>query len=280
MENIKHADFPLCYGMRRLSPVNWLPFVFCLCILLCNMSPVFSQIRKIRIDPLETHQEIENFTASDAWSGNFVGKYWDEKQKRQIAKWCLLPGLKPPMDGFAPEWEPANYAGMQPALLLGRLVYGDFVYAGSRAWGYWKGMEVNGNHALVSLYPTDGDLLKGGLIHTNKMLWALGNYSFFIRPGYKRIGLWGADDLDTLVASAYMAPDKSRIVAVFINSSFERIPVSVSFLNGYDKKVKKVSVFRTDERSDLANMYVSEEFSSDTKYEIPPRALITMVLYF
>lgn len=196
------------------------------------------------------------------------------------SEWCMLPGLKPPMDGFAPDWEPVNYAGMQPALLLGRLVYGDMVYAGAKAWGYWKGMEVNGNHALVSLYPTDGDLLKGGLIRTNKMLWALGNYSFFIRPGYTRIGLWGADNPDTLAVSAYMAPDKSRIVAVYVNSSFETIPVSISILQGYDKKVEKVSVFRTDDRTDLANMYVPEKFSSDTEYEIPPRSLVTMVFDF
>ncbi|HBL77093.1 MAG TPA: beta-glycosidase [Prolixibacteraceae bacterium] len=196
------------------------------------------------------------------------------------SEWCLLPGLKPPMDGFTPDWEAVNYAGMQPALLLGRLMYGDFVYAGAKAWGYWKGMEINGNHALVSLYPTDGDLLKGGLIRTNKMLWALGNYSFFIRPGYTRIGLWGADNPDTLAASAYMAPDKSRIVAVYVNSSFETIPVSISILQGYDKKVEKVSVFRTDDRTDLANMYVPEKFSSDTEYEIPPRSLVTMVFDF
>jgi len=196
------------------------------------------------------------------------------------SEWCMLPGLKPPIDGFTPDWEPVNYAGIQPALLLGRLVYGDFVYAGAKAWGYWKGMEINGNHALVSLYPADGDLLKGGSIGANKMLWALGNYSFFIRPGFTRIGLQGADKLNALVASAYQAPDKSRIVAVYVNSSFEMIPVKIALLQGWDRKVKKISLFRTDERSDLANMYVPENFSQDVEYAIPPRSLITMVFDF
>jgi hypothetical protein len=138
-------------------------------------------------------------------------------------------------------------------------------------------MEVNGNHALVSLFPTDGDLQKGGLARTNKMLWALGNYSFFIRPGYIRIALQGADDLDTLVSSAYLAPDKSCIVAVFVNSSFEIVPVSVSFLQGWDKKTRKVSVYKTDDRTDLANMYEPEKFFQGTEYLIPPRSLITML---
>ena len=196
------------------------------------------------------------------------------------SEWCMLPGLKAPMDGFTSDWEPVNYAGIQPALLLGRLVYSDFVYTGAKAWGYWKGMEVNGNHALISLYPTDGDLLKGGIIRSNKMLWALGNYSFFIRPGYVRIGLRGAEDMDNLVASAYQAPDKSRIVAVYVNSSVEMIPVRISLLQGRNEKVKKVSIFKTDERSDLANMRVAENFSRDVEYVIPPRSLITMVFDF
>lgn len=196
------------------------------------------------------------------------------------SEWCMLPGLKAPMDGFTSDWEPDNYAGIQPALLLGRLVYSDFVYAGAKAWGYWKGMEVNGNHALISLYPTDGDLLKGGIIRSNKMLWALGNYSFFIRSGYVRISLRGAEDLNSLVASAYQAPSQSRIVVVYVNSSFEMIPVRITLLQGWNEKVKKVSIFRTDERSDLANMCVPENFSKDVEYAIPPRSLVTMIFDF
>ena len=194
-------------------------------------------------------------------------------------EWCMLPGLKLPIDGFTSDWQPDNYSGIQPALLLGRLIYGDFVYAGAKSWGYWKGMEVNGNHALVSLFPADGDLKKGGFVRTNKLLWALGNYSFFIRPGYIRIDLQGADDLDTLVASAYLAPDNSRIVAVYVNSSFEMLPVNISFLHGWNEKAQKVSIYKTDDRTDLANMVVAEKFLPDAEYLIPPRSLVTMVFY-
>lgn len=76
-------------SMSRHVSVNRIPSVFFFCVLLYIASPAFSQIREIRIDPSETYQTIENFTASDAWSGNFVGKYWDEKQKGQIAEWLF-----------------------------------------------------------------------------------------------------------------------------------------------------------------------------------------------
>ncbi|MDP4273842.1 MAG: glycoside hydrolase [Bacteroidota bacterium] len=190
------------------------------------------------------------------------------------SEWCLLPGIKEQMDGFTPDWEHGNYSGIQPALLLGRLVYGDIVYANSHAWGYWKGMEINGDHALIALYPKDGKIENGGNIRSNKMLWALGNYSFFIRPGYTRVELQGADDLNSLVASAYLAPDKSQLVIVYVNSSFDKIEVHVTLPKDYAHKVKKLSAYRTDESSDLTNMYIPEKAGG---YIIPPRSLVTMV---
>ena len=39
--------------------------------------------QKITINPDTRHQTIEFFGAADAWSCNFVGKYWDENRKRE-----------------------------------------------------------------------------------------------------------------------------------------------------------------------------------------------------
>ena len=33
---------------------------------------------ELSVDPQEKFQTIEFFGAADAWSGNFVGKYWAE----------------------------------------------------------------------------------------------------------------------------------------------------------------------------------------------------------
>lgn len=52
----------------------------------------FACIRR-RIDgwnnPEKTFQTIDHFAAADAWSGNFVGKYFPEEQRGQIAKWLF-----------------------------------------------------------------------------------------------------------------------------------------------------------------------------------------------
>ena len=43
----------------------------------------------VKIDAAKTHQTIDNFAAADAWSGYFVGQYFDEAQKGQLAKWLF-----------------------------------------------------------------------------------------------------------------------------------------------------------------------------------------------
>ncbi|MDR2626625.1 MAG: beta-glycosidase [Dysgonamonadaceae bacterium] len=192
------------------------------------------------------------------------------------SEWCMLPGINKAMDGFLPGWECDNYAGMDVALLLGRLIYGDMVYANAKSWGYWKAMEINGNHALISLFPKNGNLSGGGAVRTNKLLWALGNYSFFIRPGYTRIALEGADDLNTVVGSAYLSPEKLRIVIVFVNSSFDNISVKTILPGNDAKKIKKATVFCTNEHTDLANIRNMKNMNTDIT--LTPRSIITLVL--
>ena len=187
----------------------------------------------------------------------------------------MLPGMKLPMDGFTSDWKDENGGGIQEALLLGRLVYSDVVYAGSESWSYWKGMELNGSRSLIGLYAKDNNIFNGGTAATNKILWALGNYSFFVRPGYKRISLSGADDLNTLIGAAFIAPDHTKIVVVFTNSSFNKEQISIQLPKTFKRKGQKVTVYRTDERTDLAYILSGDLTSS---YSVEPRSLTTFVI--
>lgn len=193
----------------------------------------------------------------------------------QQTEWCMLPNYLPPMDGFTVDWQPANRGDMQVGLLMGRLIYSDFVDGNAKAWGYWKGMELKGDHALVALHAKDGNIFNGGTVAPNKILWALGNYSFFIRPGYTRIATEGADDLNTLVASSYMAPNQSKLVTVFVNSSFETKHVALMLPVKYKKSIRNISVYQTNERSDLNKQPVL--FNTDLRYSIPARTITTVV---
>ena len=191
------------------------------------------------------------------------------------SEWCLLPSEEQ-YGGITADWGKGNHGDIQAALMMARIIHSDFVDTEAVSWCYWKGMELNGNHALISLYATDGDIHKGGYVAANKMLWALGNYSRFIRPGYTRISLDGADDLDSLAGTAFVSPDGTQIVTVFVNSSFEDIGIDVKLPKTWKKKLLNVKSYRTDARHDLAKSYSGKDYH----HTIGARGLTTIVFDF
>mgnify|MGYP004648447503 FL=1 len=60
-----------------------------LTFLICGCAPALAQPRAVSVNPSERFQTIDNFTASDAWSGEFVGRYWGEAEKSRIARWLF-----------------------------------------------------------------------------------------------------------------------------------------------------------------------------------------------
>lgn len=191
------------------------------------------------------------------------------------SEWCLLP-TKQQYGGITADWLKGNHGDIQASLMMARIIHSDFVDANAVSWCYWKGMELRGDHALVALHATDGDIHKGGYVSSNKMLWTLGNYSRFVRPGYVRVDMQGADDLDTLAGSAFVSPDGKQLVAVFVNSSFEDKPVNLSLPKAWLKKMTKVTSYRTDDRHDLAKTITGE----GVNHRIGARGVTTIVVDF
>ncbi len=241
--------------------------------------------------------------ASHYYLGNFrhiprliVGHdYWSETSNRQMlevrhkvkevcdkynvgfqqSEWCLLPSsLIKIKDGMTHE----DYVSgdIDVALLMSRLIHSDMTVAGATAWGYWKSMEVKGDHSLIALWPDDGDLHKGGRVTANKLLWALGNYSFFIRPGYVRIACDGADDLGGLAVSAFVSPESDRLVLVGVNSGFQDVDISLKLPSSVRRKISDVKVYRTDARTDLA--LVASLPHLPQSMCIPQRSVTTVVI--
>ena len=221
------------------------------------------------------HPYHDHFTSADLREVHRLAA--DEFKKYGVtyhsSEWCLLPVSKQ-YGGITTDWSKGNHADIQAALMMARLIHSDFVDVDAVSWCYWKGMEMRGDHALVSLHATDGDIHKGGYASANKMLWVLGNYSRFVRPGYVRVALEGADDLDTLAATAFVSPEGDRLVAVFVNSSFEAKPVELSMPKAWKKKMKSVTSYRTDARHDLAKTVTGEGLS----HVIGARGVTTIVI--
>jgi len=129
------------------------------------------------------------------------------------------------------------------------------------------------------LQPTGGDyaaLTEGGTIAVDKNLWVLGNYSRFIRPGYKRIKATGASNLAGLMGSAFMAPDSSKIVVVYVNWGDTSVTISHAFDNlPSDLRIDKITPYVTDATN---NLNVKTVMTDSFSYSVPALSVTTMVV--
>ena len=105
--------------------------------------------------------------------------------------------------------------GIASALLTVQTMHNDLTKANLNAWHYWW-MYCSNNSGC--LYDT------GTKVWT-KRLWAMGNFSRFVRPGWKRVATSGTSPSGVLV-SAYINPANNALSIVAINSNTSSKSVS------------------------------------------------------
>lgn len=129
---------------------------------------------------------------------------------------------------------------MLTALYVARLIHYDLVYGNAVSWSWWRAIGGNYRDGLVRVFSTDG--MKSGRALPSKLMWALGNYSRFVRPGAVRFDVSaldaagnavedGATEPGGLMVSAYKNADGSWVV-VAINYSEQLRPFKISGIDG------------------------------------------------
>lgn len=157
--------------------------------------------------------------------------------------------------------------GMDAALYVARVIYQDMVAANASAWQWW--LAVSGYNYKDGLIYVDKNNTDGNY-YDSKMLWALGNYSRFIRPGSKRIEVSDTQD-PALLVSAYKNEKGDAVVLVVINTSGDAKPIDLTgnaLVTG-----KQIEMYTTDHNSSLAkNTKLKDDIS------VPPRSIVTLVI--
>jgi O-glycosyl hydrolase len=118
--------------------------------------------------------------------------------------------------------------GMDTALRVARVIHCDLTLANASAWQWWLAV-ANENYKsglIYTDYRKPGDAQN---ILDSKILWVLGNYSRFIRPGMVRVDIRGAQDIQGLMASAYLNPVSGEIVMVLVNMGEQAQRVKIQF---------------------------------------------------
>ena len=197
-----------------------------------------------------------------------LSPYLEKGWKYWVTEYCILEG--PYGNGGQ-----GRDLTMRTALNIARVIHYDLTILQASAWQWW-----------TAVSPED---YKDGLIYTDykdsparqniiesKTLWALGNYSRFIRPGSVRIELANADDKSGLMGSAYLNADRSRLIVVFLNMRAMGKPVLIS-ITGSDA-AKKITNFTPNVTSDAPgdDLKACPSFSADSTYAVPGRSVVTL----
>ena len=125
---------------------------------------------------------------------------------------------------------------MKTALYVARVIHHDLCYADAESWSWWRACGGDYKDGLIRVYerPERRDWQRGGdntsfkpSARDSRLLWALGNYSRFVRPGAVRYEVEGPEDPYGLMVSAYRNTDGSWVV-VAINYSEKEQPFSLA----------------------------------------------------
>ena len=195
---------------------------------------------------------LDNYLADD-W------KYW-------VTEYTILQG--PNGEGGR-----GRDLSIATAIDVTRVMHHDLTLLNASSWQWW-----------TAVSPED---FKDGLLYTNyrsnpqdlsiietKLLWAFGNFSRFIRPGYTRIEMTGANNKFGLMGSAYLASDEKTVVLVFINAASNSKDISLN-LSGLSW-IPAYEAYLTSDTpgDDLKNLGIIDAESPIT---IPAQSLITLV---
>jgi O-glycosyl hydrolase len=164
------------------------------------------------------------------------------------------------------------------ALRVARVIHCDLTLANASSWQWWLAV-ANENFKSGLIYT---DYRKPGdaeNILESKTLWALGNYSRFIRPGMRRIAMEGGpQDIKGLMASAYLDRPNRRVVAVLVNMADKPQAVRITLANGGKLSTKPLKV-TPHITSASENLTVGQPADATRGLEIPGRSVVTLVSF-
>ncbi|KKI94169.1 hypothetical protein WQ54_01125 [Bacillus sp. SA1-12] len=212
------------------------------------------------------------------WSDHFSGanrlvtlrKYvrenlnqYGQDVKLWMSEYCILGSNGPGRD-----------LTMKTALDVARLIHFDMVETQASAWQWWLALSRYDykDGLIYTDYSNPGD---EETIIESKLLWTLGNYSRFVRPGAYRVDLQGANDQEELMGSAYYHEEDDQLSVVFVNYSNEEKSVKVNVDNLPGKKQAiQFKPYITSEHADLEEKNL---IPAKKAVKIPPRSVVTLV---
>jgi len=162
---------------------------------------------------------------------------------------------------------------MATAIDVTRVIHHDLTILNASAWQWWTAVSPE-NFKDGLLYTNYRSNPQDHSIIESKLLWAFGNFSRFIRPGYRRVLMLGADNKFGLMGTAYLAPDDKKLVLVFINAASSSKEISLDVAGIPWNPNYEIYLTSDNDGDDLRNIGT---YASGSLLTIPAKSLITMI---
>jgi hypothetical protein len=218
----------------------------------------------------------------DYGSDRLAGQLVENRRKlgesfRQYPDWKIWQTEYCVMTGSEGQGGNGRDLTMNTALEVARIIHLDLTVVGVSAWQWWTAFSPEN--------------YKDGLIHTSwkkpgdaetvypaRLLWALGNYSRFVRPGMRRVELAGAGhDVRGLMGSAYKDEAARRVVAVYVNMGAEARTIGLNIELGRRAwRLRSITPYVTSDRAG-DELYPYPALPPSEPISIPARSVVTLV---
>lgn len=173
--------------------------------------------------------------------------------------------------------------GIESALYIARVIHTDLALANAASWSWWLAVSpADYKDGLVYVSDLTGNMgeleatRSDGIIYKSKMLWAVGNYSRFIRPGMKRVSAATdsysnpEDAAKHVMVSTYKDEVNKQVVIVIINMTTASQNINLAGVNFVSGTVKS---YTTSSSKDLSASSVSDL----SKIAVAGKSIITLV---
>ena len=172
---------------------------------------------------------------------------------------------------------PSPVKSINLGLYVARLIHTNLAVANASAWQWWTAVSLNEDVPiqLLPLEASSGESVKyDGQVVTTKMFWATANYSFFVRPGMRRVDVRSLDKevspleaATSLMLSSYT--DDAQVVTVIVNYADVDKNISLECDNA-----RKGKMYVTSIDKDL--QYIGKHRLKSLT--IPARSIVTVVV--
>ena len=164
--------------------------------------------------------------------------------------------------------------GIDTALHVARVIHFDLTLAEASSWQWW--LAVSPYDYKDGLVYIDKDRSEGEFSES-KLLWAMGNFSRFVRPGMVRLEIRRSDEkpaeetTDGLMVSSFFDRDREIIASVVVNFSHHRASVKLTIEGA---EVDRWIPYVTDTANDLGAFAT---VPANRAVTVPARSVVTLV---